>query len=318
MGRRRLVCRGRQRWRMPRERQRAADLSYARHQYLRRKERCRHADIQPSGSAGRRGGATADAVRAGRDDCRRSADPRLGRRARVCTNRFGLRIPMKSPQRTIAKRSVKRPQRTIAKRSVKSPQRTIAKRSIKSPQRTIAKRSIKSPQRTIAKRYARGFSMIELLVAVLVMGIGVLGITGLQLVSLQNNRGALFRGEAVQFAYDIMDRIRANPGGTYNGVAFTTAPAAPTNRIANNCSEADMAVFDRAVWKCSLGNFNANATCIALRNALVLPPVDKQPGLPNGDGAMAVDGATQIVTVSVRWLEPNATQATTITIQSQG
>src|SRR5262245_61755673 len=40
-------------------------------------------------------------------------------------------------------------------------------------------------------RHARGFSMIELLVAVLVMGIGVLGITGLQMVSLQNNRGAL-------------------------------------------------------------------------------------------------------------------------------
>ena len=35
--------------------------------------------------------------------------------------------------------------------------------------------------------------MIELLVAVLVMGIGVLGITGLQMVSLQNNRGALVR-----------------------------------------------------------------------------------------------------------------------------
>jgi type IV pilus assembly protein PilV len=168
------------------------------------------------------------------------------------------------------------------------------------------------------KQHARGFSMIELLVAVLVMGIGVLGISGLQLVSLQNNRGALFRGEAVQLAYDVMDRIRANPGANYNGVAFGAAPAAPTNCNANNCSEADMAVFDRAVWKCSLGNFNTDATCIALRAAGVLPAVTDQPGLPNGDGAVAVDGATQIVTVSVRWQEPNATQLTTITIQSQG
>ena len=47
-------------------------------------------------------------------------------------------------------------------------------------------------------RRIAGFSMIELLVAVLVMGIGVLGITGLQVASMQNNREALLRGEAAQ------------------------------------------------------------------------------------------------------------------------
>ena len=58
-------------------------------------------------------------------------------------------------------------------------------------------------------RREAGFSMIELLVAVLVMGIGVLGITALQMVSLQNNRGALMRSEATLRTYDVMDRIRA-------------------------------------------------------------------------------------------------------------
>jgi len=66
----------------------------------------------------------------------------------------------------------------------------------------------------LAHKKIAGFSMIELLVAVLVMGIGVLGITGLQMVSLQNNRGALLRSEAVMLAYDMLDRIRANPVGT--------------------------------------------------------------------------------------------------------
>ena len=73
-------------------------------------------------------------------------------------------------------------------------------------------------------RSARGFSMIELLVAVLVMGIGVLGITGLQMVSLQNNRGALVRAEAVQLAYDMLDRIRANPGANYGPLNLGARP----------------------------------------------------------------------------------------------
>jgi len=168
----------------------------------------------------------------------------------------------------------------------------------------------------------RGFSMIELLVAVLVMGIGVLGITGLQMVSLQNNRGALMRAEAVELAYDMMDRIRANPIGTppgnaYNGVALGDTPAAPTNCNAGNCTEAQMAGFDLAVWKCSLGNYNADGVCTTLRDNGVLPPVTAQPGLPSGDGSIAVDNATGVITITIQWQEPNTPNLTSIVIDSQ-
>jgi type IV pilus assembly protein PilV len=174
-------------------------------------------------------------------------------------------------------------------------------------------------------RQMRGFSMIELLVAVLVMGIGVLGITGLQMVSLQNNRGALVRAEAVQLAYDIMDRICANPGTNYGGLALGAAPPAATDCFANACTEAQMATFDQAAWKCSLGNFNANGVCTGLRGANVLPPVTDQPGLPSGDGSIvfapvnpATVPATFIVTVTVQWQEANQPNPTSISIASQG
>ncbi len=62
--------------------------------------------------------------------------------------------------------------------------------------------------------------MIELLVAVLVMAIGVLGISSMQMLSMQSNRGALHRAEAVHLAYDMLDRIRANPLGTPVGQAY--------------------------------------------------------------------------------------------------
>lgn len=166
-----------------------------------------------------------------------------------------------------------------------------------------------------------GFSLIELLVAVLVMGIGVLGVTALQMVSLQNNRMALERGEAVHLAYDMMDRIRANPEGApagmaYNGLAIGDAPPAVPDCTANICSEAQMVAFDQANWKCQLGSFHDDGVCTGLRADGTLPSEDLQPGLPRGDGAIAVDGGG-IITVTVEWTGvDNAVQR--VVIDSQG
>lgn len=164
--------------------------------------------------------------------------------------------------------------------------------------------------------------MIELLVAVLVMGVGVLGVTGMQLLSLQNNQAALLRAEAVQFAYDILDRIRVNPGTgavpgiAYDGVNLAADPTVPTDCHANNCTPAQMVTFDISVWKCSLGGFNQVDVCGDLRTAGVLPPTTAQPGLPDGDGSIAIDGAGT-VTVVVQW-NGFDNQPQTITIESQG
>ena len=183
--------------------------------------------------------------------------------------------------------------------------------------RNSFKRSSETRRVVSRSRREAGFSMIELLVAVLVMGIGVLGITALQMVSLQNNRGALMRGEATLRTYDVMDRIRANPSGNYGGVAFGDDPPAATDCMANNCSVAQMAAFDQATWKCSLGVHNAHATCIALRASGALPTLAAQPGLPSGDGLITVNGATGVVSVSVRWQEPNVPALTVISIDTQ-
>ncbi|HLE93281.1 MAG TPA: type IV pilus modification protein PilV, partial [Sulfuricaulis sp.] len=56
----------------------------------------------------------------------------------------------------------------------------------------------------------RGFSLIEVLVALLVLSIGLLGLAALQTTSLQYNTGSYFRTQATFLAYDIIDRMRAN------------------------------------------------------------------------------------------------------------
>lgn len=170
-------------------------------------------------------------------------------------------------------------------------------------------------------RRAAGFSMIELLVAVLVMGIGVLGITGLQMVSLQNNRDALLRAEATQLAYDMMDRIRANPLGTppgtpYAGVDIGDAPAGGADCVNNACAANNMVAFDTSVWKCQLGDWHENSVCVDYRDDDVIPSEDAQPGLPDGDGSIEIDGAG-VITVTVEWTGPNNTDQT-VEIDSQG
>ncbi|MEM7097113.1 MAG: type IV pilus modification protein PilV [Pseudomonadota bacterium] len=173
-------------------------------------------------------------------------------------------------------------------------------------------------------RLARGFSMIELLVAVLIMGVGVLGVTGLQLVSLQNNRDALLRSEAIQLAYDILDRVRINPGvgvpgAGYAGVGFGDAPAAPTDCYQANCTAAQITAFDIAVWQCSLGAFNEDAACVDLRQDVILPPATgaaAQPGLPEGQGEIVIDG-NGVLTISIRYRD-FAGDLQTVSIESQG
>lgn len=144
----------------------------------------------------------------------------------------------------------------------------------------------------------------------------------MQVISLQNNRGALLRSEAVILAYDMLDRIRANPAGTpaglaYGGVDLDDAPPNATNCNTNNCTVGQMVTFDQAVWKCSLGNFQDDGTCAGFYAANILPPPELQPGLPEGDGSIAVNGATGIITVTVTWQDPNLGQRT-IAIESQG
>jgi len=127
-------------------------------------------------------------------------------------------------------------------------------------------------------QFAAGFTMVEVLVALVVLSIGLLGVAGLQIVGLKGNLSASFRTQASYLADDIIDRMRANyvaargPAGTglqYNLAMNATAPAGadPTT------------VADVAAWLVELQT------------------------LPSGQGSIAVDPATNIATVTIRWLD---------------
>jgi len=109
-------------------------------------------------------------------------------------------------------------------------------------------RNRKSPA---AMRRNGGFTLVEAMVALIVLSVGLLGIAALYVETLRANRTSLHRTEAVNLATDIADRMRSNRPtaavpNPYNGcVAPVTAcmPAAGNNAIAT----ADLAEWSDAI-----------------------------------------------------------------------
>ena len=68
------------------------------------------------------------------------------------------------------------------------------------------------------KRINDGFTLIEVLVALLILAVGLLGIAALQFKGMRYSNDAFMRSQITFLAYDIADRIRANAA---NGAAYT-------------------------------------------------------------------------------------------------
>lgn len=106
------------------------------------------------------------------------------------------------------------------------------------------------------KEYSpNGYGLIEVLVAVLVLAIGLLGLAGLQTQSLRFNNEAYFRTQATILAMDMADRLRANlPTARNNPGSYTFAktegiPASVKDCSSAECSLAELAQFDFKAWK---------------------------------------------------------------------
>lgn len=63
----------------------------------------------------------------------------------------------------------------------------------------------------------QGFSMIEVLVSLIVIGVGMLGLSGLQIASMKGTNNAHFRTTASFLAFELAERMRANQPGVDGG-----------------------------------------------------------------------------------------------------
>ncbi len=140
-----------------------------------------------------------------------------------------------------------------------------------------------------------GFTLIEVLVALVVVSVGMLGIAGLYVHGMQAGRTAMFSHQAVTLAGDVADRIRANPraGAAYAG------DGANNNCVAGgvDCSEVEMAAHDIFVWAQQAQN-----------------------SLPNGNIQVQFNGATvpPEYTITVGWTEPGENRTYVVVIPVLG
>ena len=107
----------------------------------------------------------------------------------------------------------------------------------------------------------RGVSLIEALVALLVLALGILGIAGIQTRTLIESRTANSRAVAVQMADDLLDRMQSNRAIRFNPpainpyiVGWGTPAAAGQDCFTAVCSGVQLAAFDLRQWKITLGN----------------------------------------------------------------
>jgi type IV pilus assembly protein PilV len=138
---------------------------------------------------------------------------------------------------------------------------------------------------------ARGFTLVEVLIALVIMSVGMLGIAGLYVHSMQAGRTSMFRHHAVTLAGDVADRIRANPRA---GAVYALA-GNDNNCIAAgiDCTAAEMAANDIFLWE-----LQATQT------------------LPNGDVAVVFNNGVAPPTyqITVSWTEPGEVMNYSVTI----
>lgn len=97
----------------------------------------------------------------------------------------------------------------------------------------------------------RGVTLIESLVALVVIALGILGILGVQMRTLTDTQTGVRRAQAIRLIEDMGERMKVNPNALANINAYVTAFAdTPTlPNCASGCNAEQLAAYDVAVWK---------------------------------------------------------------------
>ena len=127
-----------------------------------------------------------------------------------------------------------------------------------------------SKSRKSSARQIDGFTLIEVLVALVIMSVGMLGIAGLYVHSMQAGRTSILHHNAVTLAGDVADRIRANP----TAAAAYALAGGDNNCVLGgiDCTPAEMAAHDIFIWDQQAVDTLPTGTVTIVFDDTVAPP----------------------------------------------
>lgn len=127
-----------------------------------------------------------------------------------------------------------------------------------------------------------GAGMIEILAAIVVLGVGLAGVMSMDGIALRKNHESFLRTQAILQAQEMAERMHANPAGVTDGDYKSAIPTSePTpNCLSAACTTTQMAAFDK--WEWNQGNAN---------------------NLPCGGGSIADPNSIGAHTITISWAE---------------
>ncbi|OED40597.1 type IV pilus modification protein PilV [Endozoicomonas sp. (ex Bugula neritina AB1)] len=107
---------------------------------------------------------------------------------------------------------------------------------------------------------SQGSGLIEVLAALFIIAVGVLGMAGIHTKALQHNQSAYVHSRATFLATDMLDRIRANAALARTSDSYQVSPlqdvfadcetdSYPSSCETASCTPQQMAIYDIQQWK---------------------------------------------------------------------
>lgn len=129
---------------------------------------------------------------------------------------------------------------------------------------TPARHDDTTAKTALRQRREAGVGLIEVLIAVLVFAVGVLGMVAMQVSAKRNGYEATQRSVATSLARDILERMRSNPGQldayevTNQGEIASVAKDCSATGV--DCTPAELAAYDLYDWSRLLAGASSRVT----------------------------------------------------------